>query len=61
LNNAQQPHSLPYWNPSLSLLTGEKSKITLRAPGKPGIYMINIEATSEEGKPLQAYYYFEVD
>lgn len=52
---------LPYWNPSLNLLLAKKSKITLHAPGKPGLYMINIAAISEEGKPLLAHYYFQVD
>ena len=59
--NNQQSYVLPYWNPSLTLSSAEKSRILLRAPNKPGLYMINIAATSEEGKPLQAYYYFKVD
>ena len=60
-NVSQQSYVLPYWNPSLTLSSTEKRRIILRAPNKPGLYMINIAATSEEGKPLHAYYYFKVD
>ncbi len=59
-NDHGQAHSLPYWNPSLILSLAEQSKIILHAPIKPGLYMINISATNEEGKPLLAYYYFQV-
>jgi len=63
VNTADTQHSygLPYWNPSLTLSPAEKSKIILHAPDKAGLYMINITATSEQGKPLQACYYFKVD
>jgi hypothetical protein len=57
----QSLQALPYWNPSLTLSLADKSKIVLHGPSKPGLYLINITATSEEGKPLFAYYYFQVD
>ena len=57
----QRPHSLPYWNPSLVLSLKERRKIIIHVPRKPGLYMITISATSEEGKPLHAINYFHVD
>jgi hypothetical protein len=53
--------ALPYWNPSFTLSLGEQRKITFRAPNQPGLYLISITAISEEGRPLQEYYYFQID
>ena len=53
--------ALPYWNPSFTLSLGEQKKITFRAPNQPGLYLISIAAISEEGRPLQEYYYFKID
>lgn len=52
LKNLPDMRSLLYWNPIVSLLSGEKEEVTVYTSAIPGSYIIRVEGISLKGIPF---------